>query len=110
MFDKFFVTPEILIGWMVALMSLFFDYFPLVAKKFEGLTVASKRLIVLGGSILIGLAAFVGPCYGWFETNISCSYSSGLRLLYNVILAVAVSYGFHMQTKPTESLQKRMFK
>ncbi len=111
MFDtKFFVTPEILIGLMVAGMSLFFDYFPVVAKKFNALQPDAKKLIVLIGSILIGTVVFVGPCYGWFETNISCTYSSGMRLLYNIIVAVAMSYGFHNQTKPSITMKKKLFK
>jgi flavin reductase (DIM6/NTAB) family NADH-FMN oxidoreductase RutF len=94
------VTPEVAIAVVVAALALFFDYFPGVASKFDALSVETKRLITVGLSVIVGAAAFAGQCFGWFETNLTCSLAGSWDLFYGIVLAVAINYGFHKATKP----------
>jgi len=97
---EFTISPDVLIGLVVAALALFFDYFPGVAVNFEAQPTKTKRLITVGLAVIVGVLAFVGECYGFFVTNLACSVADIWDLLYGVILAVAVNYGFHAATKP----------
>jgi len=99
---EFTVTPEVLIALVVAGFALFFDYFPYVAQKFDAAKKETKRLITVTIAILVGVVVFAGQCYGFFVTNLSCTVASLWDLLYGVILAVAIMYGFHAGTKPVK--------
>lgn len=100
---SFEINPEVVLVVVTAALSLFFDYFPGVAKAFDALAVEYKRLITVGLAILVGVASFAGQCYGWFSTNLVCDVTGAWELFYGVILAVAVMYGFHKATKPTST-------
>lgn len=97
---KFDITPEVAIALVTSALSLFFDYFPGVAGKFDALEVSMKRLVTVGLAVLVGIGAFIGGCQGWLVTNLACTVQDAGNLLYGIILAVAVMYGFHAQTKP----------
>lgn len=96
----FTLTPDSVIGLLSAGMALFFDYFPKVSVAFDALADDQKKLIVLGGSVVIAGAVFAGQCYGFLITSLVCSAPSIVNLLYGVVLSVAVAYGFHKATKP----------
>ena len=93
------ISPEVVISVVVAALALFFDYFPGVASKFDALDTDKKRLITVGLAVIVGASAFAGECLGWYETNLVCTLQGGWDLLYNIVLAVAVMYGFHKATK-----------
>lgn len=97
---SFEISPDILLVVVLAGLSLFFDYFPGVSKSFDALPVEKKRLVTVGLSIALALAAFAGQCFGLFSTNLFCDLKSAWDLLYGVVFAVAVMYGFHKATKP----------
>ena len=97
---SFEVTPDIVLVVVVAALSLYFDYFPGVSKKFDGLSTEYKRLITVGLAILGGVASFLGECLGYFSTNLVCDFTGAWELFYGIVLAVAVMYGFHKATKP----------
>lgn len=99
---NFQVTPDLVLVVVMAALSLFFDYFPGVSKAFDGLAVESKRLITVGLAILVGIASFLGQCFGYFSTNLVCDVTGGWELFYGIVLAVAVMYGFHKATKPSK--------
>lgn len=98
----FEISPDILLVVVLAGLSLFFDYFPGVSKSFDELPVEKKRLVTVGLAILLAVAAFAGQCFDLFATNLACDVKSGWDLLYGVVLAVAVMYGFHKATKPND--------
>ena len=95
------VDSNFILAVVVAAFSLFFDYFPGVSQQFEQLSTELKRLITVGVAVLTAVAIFIGQCYGWFQTNLVCSPVSAWELLYGVVIAVAVMYGFHRATKPS---------
>jgi hypothetical protein len=97
---EFHIDPTVLLIAISGAMALFFDYFPGIAKKYDALSVENKRLIAVGTAMALGALAFVGQCYGWFLTNLACTPVSAVNLTYNIVIAVAVSYGFHKATKP----------
>lgn len=98
---NFEINPDVLLVVVLAALSLFFDYFPGVSQKFDALDTPTKRLITAGLAAFLGVAAFVGQCFSLFSTNLVCDVKSAWDLLYGVIFAVAVMYGFHKSTKPT---------
>lgn len=105
----FSVTPELLIVLIAGLLALVFDYFPLVAKWFDGLEVAAKRQLNAGLVLLIAIGIFVGDCYGLFATNLICTIKGGFDTLYIVFLAITVNQGVHTATKPTEAVKAKIF-
>lgn len=106
----FEITPDWALALWVAASSLFFDYFPGVAAWFESLAIEYKRLITLGASVLVVAGAFAGTCLGWWATNLTCEPTGIVKLLIDLVLAVAVMYGFHAQTKPSANTKAKMFK
>lgn len=99
---EFTISPDVLIGLVVAALALFFDYFPGVASKFDASTTETKRLLTVGLAVLVAVLVFAGQCYGYFSTNLTCTVTSAWELLYGVVLSVAVMYGFHAATKPNK--------
>lgn len=95
------LTPQVVIGIVVAILSLVLDYFPRLAEKFDALDTSRKKLISLGGALLTTVVVYLGQCTGWLTTPMACGdVFAWLDLGYNVIVAVAVMYGFHKATKP----------
>jgi len=110
MFTSFQITPDWALAVYVAIASLLFDYFPWLAAWFDALTVEKKRLITLAAAVVIVLGAFAGSCLGWWITNLTCEFTSIARVILDLILAVAVMYGFHQGTKPTGAMKSAMFR
>jgi hypothetical protein len=105
----FEIDATVLIVVAVGLLSLLVDYFPLIAPKFESLDIGQKRLIVLAGSLLIGLLAFLGQCNGLIVTNLVCEPKSVLQLFYNLIVAIGSQVAFHLGTKPNAETKVLLF-
>jgi hypothetical protein len=112
-------TPSIQIGiisiekvvlFLAIGMSLFFDYFPGVAKKYEALDAYAKRLWAVGLAIFGVCLIYALTCFGVIGSNFICTVEGAWDVLTNIIYAIVVQYGFHQQTKPTVELQRRMFK
>lgn len=104
----FDVSPVALLSAIAAVQSLFFDYFPVVAKKFEALDAAQKKQVTLALGVLFGVVAFVGSCYGWFTTNMTCEPQSVIALIGNIAVSVSVGYAFHNTTKPTSNMKEKL--
>ena len=104
------VNPDWALALYVAIASLLFDYFPGLAVTFDAMKVEVKRLITLGAAAVIVLGAFAGTCLGWWVTNLTCDVTSITKLLIDLVLAVAVMYGFHAGTKPSDSARASMFR
>jgi len=108
MLFTFDVSPVALLAAVAAVQSLFFDYFPGVAKKFEALDMAHKKQLTLILGVVFGVAAFVGSCYGWFTTNIACEPQSIIALVGNIAISVSVGYAFHTTTKPSFDTKEKL--
>jgi hypothetical protein len=109
MFVPFEITPDWALALYVAITSLIFDYFPGLAAWFDLLAVEKKRLITLASVIVITAVAITGSCLGWWLTNLVCNTASIIRILIDLIMAVAVMYGFHKATKPSPALKQTMW-
>ena len=107
---EFSVSPVALLAAVAAVQSLFFDYFPGVAKWFNALEVAQKKQVTLVLGILFGVAAFVGSCYGFFTTNLVCEPQSIIALVGNIAISVSVGFAFHNGTKPSLNTKEKMKK
>lgn len=105
---KFDVSPVALLAAIAALQSLFFDYFPGVAKKFEALDTSQKKQLTLILGVLFGVVAFVGSCYGYFSTNLVCEPQSIIALIGNIAISVSVGYAFHSNTKPNADTKDKL--
>lgn len=106
---EFAVTPEFLLVIVAGLLAFVFDYFPVVAKWFDGLAESNKKLLNVGLIVLMAVGLFIGTCYGWFVTNLVCTTKGFFDTLYIVFLALGVNYGVHKATKPSDALRARMF-
>lgn len=106
---EFSVTPEFLLVLVAGLLALVFDYFPVVAKWFDGLEPSEKRLLNAG--LVAGFAAviFAGQCMGWFITNLICTVKGLLDLLYIVFLAISVNQGVHFGFRPSAAFKAKYF-
>lgn len=106
---SFEVSPEVVIGVVMAGLSLLFDYAPKIALWFDSLAESTKKLVVLGLASAVAAVVTIGQCYvGWFNTTLECSTWSIASLLYNIVIAVATMYGFHKSTKPGNSVRHRL--
>lgn len=81
-------------------MSLFFDYFPGFAAKFDALKTEQKRLITVGLGILVAVVLTGLQVAGIIQSDIQLNLAALANLAYNIVLAVAVQFGFHRATKP----------
>jgi len=106
---EFDVTPDTLVVIFAALMAFIFDWFPGIAKMFNGYPALTKRYVILGVLAIISVVIFGGGCWGWFVTTLACSLDGGITIIRYVFEAVVVSYGVHMVTKPTETKRLKMF-
>jgi hypothetical protein len=106
---QFELTPVFLVTLVAGALALFFDYFPGVAKWFDGLDPATKRLVNVGAVAGFALIVFLGQCLAIFLTNLVCSWQGFFDLLYIIFIAVTVNQGVHLALKPTERFRARMF-
>lgn len=106
---EFTVTPEFILMILAGLLAVAFDYFPGLAKWFDGLGEAAKKQLNAGIVILIAAVLFAGSCWGLFSTNLVCDTKGALDFLYIVFLALTVNQGLHLAFKPTKAFQAKMF-
>lgn len=107
---QFDVNFALLVAAVGFVMALVFDWFPYVAQWFDGLEESQKKLINVGGVVVIAVGIFVGDCYGLFDTNLACTLKGALDLLIAIAIGVSTNYGAHKQTKPSTAIKARMWK
>lgn len=105
----FDVTPELLLILVAGALALIFDYFPGVAKWFDGLSVEAKRGVNALGVVGFAAILFAGQCFGIFVTNLICSVAGSLDLFYIIFLSVTVNQGVHLALRPTARMKARLF-
>lgn len=102
------ITAASLVVLLAGILTVVADYFPGVANWYDTLTVATKRLVMLGGAVLIVGVVFGGQCAGWLETNMVCTPNGLVDVLSNIVLAFAVGQGVHVGSKPTSEFKKEV--
>lgn len=106
---SFEVTPEVVIGVVMTILSLIFDYAPKVALWFDALEEHKKRLLVVSLAVVTVLVVVLGQCFlGWFSTSLECSPVVILRLVYDILVAVTISYSVHKTLKPSKTMRARL--
>lgn len=96
------------LAWVTAATSLILDYFPPVARWYEKVDPAAKRLISVGFAILYVASIFVGTCLQWFSSSLVCSRSGAIDAGTGIILVIILQHGFHGQTKPSADMKDRL--
>lgn len=105
----FQVTPEILAAFVAGSLSLTFDYFPGLARWYDGLIDSRKKQIMAGLLILSVIVVFAGTCLGWFITNLSCEVRNATDFIYTLLITVAINQTLHKLTKPSVEFKSKMF-
>ena len=99
------ITAVVLIGLVLAGLSLLIDYAPEVAPWFERLALAQKRRLIWVACVVL-VAGITGlDCAGLVATSIDCSplnWGSLATLIYNTLFAVGGMTAFHLGTKPSK--------
>jgi len=98
------------IGTIIAsVLSLMLDYFPGLAAKWDGLSVAAKRqwsavfaFVIVGG--LFGLT-----CAKVVSTNLVCTGAGAWEALSGILYVFVIGQGVHAGTKPTPAFKLSMF-
>jgi hypothetical protein len=103
------VTAENITLLLIGGLSLLLDYFPGIAGKWDALDESKKKLTFLVAATVIVVGAFVLKCNGVIDTDLVCSEVGAWNLITDVLYVFAIGTGFHVGTKPTEALQKKMF-
>lgn len=106
---NFDITSGVLIAFVAALLALAFDYFPGLAKWFDGKNDSAKKQIMAGLLVAVAVLAFAGTCLGWFASNLICEPKTIIDLVYQLLIAVSVNQGLHIASKPSAAFKKRMF-
>lgn len=106
---QFDVNLAFLVALAATILAVVFDWFLWLAKAFDPLEEAVKRLIVLLLLIVITVAIFIGGCYGVFKINVACTVAGALTCLGYLIEAVVTNFSIHKVTKPSDLAKLRMF-
>jgi len=97
------VTSVVVIGLVLAFLSLLIDYAPKIAPWFDALPIERKRQFILGLCFVV-VAGLTGlDCAGILGTSIQCSpfnWQSFAELAFNLVAAVAGMTAFHNGSKP----------
>lgn len=102
------ITAAFLALNIAAGMSLLFDYAPFLATWYDGLNVATKRVIALVVAVVIVAAVFGLQCAGVVNSNLTCSRAGAFDALSNIVLVFAVGQGVHAGTKPTPAFKAKL--
>ncbi len=89
---EFEVTSEFLTILVAGALAILFDYFPWIAKWFDGQKESTKKLLNVGLLVVSAGVLFGGDCAGWFVTNLVCTTKGFFDTLYIVFLALGVNY------------------
>lgn len=101
--ESFEVTNVVVIGLVLAFLSLLIDYAPKIAPWFDALPLAKKRQLILGLCFVV-VAGLTGlDCAGVLGTSIQCSpfnWQSLAELAFSLVASVAGMTAFHNGSKP----------
>lgn len=104
------LTPEWLVAAIAFILALVFDWFPGIAKWFDGLTNAVKRIVTIVLLVVVSAAVFGLGCVGILQLTVACTWVGGFDMLKVLIAAIAINQSAHTLFKPSVSFRQRMFK
>jgi hypothetical protein len=86
------MTPLFITTLAAAILSVIFEYAPILHDKYNQLSDTAQRLIMLGVLVLVVGGAFGLGCAKWVTTW-PCSESGLKDALYALVLAIAANQG-----------------
>ena len=93
-----------------AILALLFDYAGGLAEWYDRLSDIQQRQLMGGLLLLVSVGVFLGQCFSIFVTNLSCTQTGAMDLLYQFLLAIGVNQGTHLMFKPTLGYKIKNFK
>jgi len=97
------MTAEFLSGALAVLLSLFFGFFPVVKKWYEGLTAELKSIIMIVGLLLIALFTYGASCLGWASglglPEVACTEEGALLMAKTFFIALGANQGTYLATR-----------
>ena len=107
---NFTVNAAFLTATAAAILALLFDYAGGLAEWYDQLSDIQQRQLMGGLLLLVSVGVFLGQCFAIFVTNLSCTQTGAMDLLYQFLLAIGVNQGTHLMFKPTLSYKIKNFK
>ena len=106
----FTVNAAFLTATAAAILALLFDYAGGLAEWYDRLSDIQQRQLMGGLLLLVSVGVFLGQCFSIFVTNLSCTQTGAMDLLYQFLLAIGVNQGTHLMFKPTLGYKIKNFK
>ena len=107
---NFTVNAAFLTATAAAILALLFDYAGGLAEWYDQLSDIQQRQLMGGLLLLVAVGVFLGQCFNIFVTNLACTQTGAMDLLYQFLLAVGINQGVHMMTKPSLGYKIKNFK
>ena len=85
---NFVLSPELLASIVGAVISLAFSYVPGLSTKFAALAEETKRSIMAGIMVVVGLVIYFGSCYGIFTSGLTCDKNGWIGLASIIVMAI----------------------
>jgi hypothetical protein len=92
------MTPELLIAIAGVIVALVFEYFPVLARKYNGLQDDIQRLIMLGVLVVVSGGVYGLACSGYgayFGLSLVCGEAGILELVRAFIIALITNQSVH---------------
>lgn len=101
------LTPEMLVAFTSAVISLLFSYFPGLNTWYAGLSQLYKRLIMIALLILTAAGAYGIACAGfapWLGFELACDQEGVMFLIALILEAIAVNQTVYKLSQPTDKV------
>ena len=107
---NFTVNAAFLTATAAAILALLFDYAGGLAEWYDRLSDIQQRQLMGGLLLLVSVGVFLGQCFSIFVTNLSCTQTGAMDLLYQFLLAIGINQGTHLMFKPSLGYKIKNFK
>ena len=107
---NFTVNAAFLTATAAAILALLFDYAGGLAEWYDQLSDIQQRQLMGVLLLLVSVGVFLGQCFSIFVTNLSCTQTGAMDLLYQFLLAIGVNQGTHLMFKPSLGYKIKNFK
>lgn len=105
---KVILSPDFLLMFAAALISVAFDWFPPLAQKFDTFTDGQKRAITSGLVVFSAFLIYGLGCAGLLSGLPACSKDGLLELFPVIVAAIAITQGIHLGTKPSARIKTKI--
>jgi len=107
---KIILSPEFLMMFAAALISVAFDWFPGLRTWFDPLTDGQKRALTSGLVVVSAFLIYGLGCAGLLSGAPACSKDGLLELFPVIVTAIAIVQGVHLGTKPSARQKVKLMK